>query len=325
MKISWQPIIFFVFVLAFLITAPLVVLHTAGYRYQLHGNKILKTGVLSISSFPRGATLLIDDHEESMRTPAVIENVLPGIHTISLKKEGYLPWNKSLEVSSGSTTFAENVVLFFDEPSTFVGSQSVPIEKTEHTLTETLFDNRRVKINPLPDRTVLAFVDDVGISNIIAYLPAGTYTFQDAPKNVLLLVDREHARFIVVDPNDEQPILLNVTGTQFAWNTQRPELLFSDGFDVQTYNTSSHTKETLTRLSDPIIDLAWFPRGEVILYATTTHINALELDRRGLQNYFDLATLDHIDSFTLDEKGEVLTIIGTRNADTGAFQKHLQK
>ena len=325
MKTYWQPILFFLFVLAFLISAPLVVLYTSGYRYQLNSNKILKTGVLSVSTIPKVASLFIDDKEETARTPVVIDTILPGTHVISLQKDGYIKWSKSLEIFSQSTTFAENVVLFFNEPLTFISSESTTTNTEPKQITETLFDGQMIKISSMPDRAILSFIDSSGISKIIAYLPEGSYSIVQTSNNFLLLVDEEKERLIVVNPNDQQPILLNTPSKHHAWQEDRSRLLFSDGFDIQIYNAFNHTKETLIRLSEPIVDLVWYPKGETILYATQTNVVALELDKRGSQNRFYLASLEQILSISLNEKGDVLTVTGKQGEEEGKFQKQLQK
>ncbi len=325
MKAHWQKLLFLLFVLGFALSAPLVVLYTAGFRYEFSGNRVVRTGVISVTTIPRGATLLIDGVEEPTRTPVVINNILPGAHEITLKKDGYMTWKKSLNIYSQSTTFAENIVLFFNDPLTFVASSTQPSTAESVQREETMFQGRRVKINAVPDRVVLSFLDEENVSTIIAYLPAGEYTFEPSPADVLFLTDRDRKRFIIVDPNNDQPILLNTVGTHATWQTKRSRLLFSDGFDVQTYDVPTQTRETLTRLSNPIVDLAWYPKGDVLFYATNVRVYALELDRRGGPNRYELGVLEKIESIEIDERGDLLRVVGTQGENTGTFQRRLQK
>lgn len=318
-----QPILFFTFVAAFLITAPLVVLYTAGFRYEFGNNTIVKTGVLSVSTIPKGALLSVDGKDVSTKTPVVVDTILPGTHLLTIQKEGFFPWKKELEVFSQSTTFADNVVLFGSDKLTFVRKSATPEPITPPPSTTT-FEGKTVQVSSLQDRSILAFTDDANISTIISYLPVGTYTFESAPSNLLFLVDANSHRLIIVDPNREQPVLFNQIATLYDWQLDRSRLLFSDGFDLQIYHANDHTSETLTRLSEHIVDLSWYPKGEVVLYATSSKLVALELDRRGSQNRFDLGILDRIDSFSLDATGDLLTVVGAQNEQEGIFQKHLQ-
>jgi hypothetical protein len=105
------------FLLAFLVIAPAVVLYTAGFRLNFETGRVLQTGLLSIESGPRGADIWIDGKNTGSKTPALVENILPGDHHIRLTKDGYHAWEKTLLFASRETTFATNVVLFSeDEP-----------------------------------------------------------------------------------------------------------------------------------------------------------------------------------------------------------------
>jgi len=50
--------IFLLFLLSFFILAPLIVLYTAGYRYNITTGTVLRTGILSAASTPKGAAVL---------------------------------------------------------------------------------------------------------------------------------------------------------------------------------------------------------------------------------------------------------------------------
>jgi len=115
-------ILFYSFLLAFLISAPLVVLYTAGYRLDLGRGRIVHTAVLNITSLPRNASIFIDGKEISERTPAVIETITPGEHEVRLEKNGYLPWSQIITFVSREATFATDVVLFLDGSPSMIES-----------------------------------------------------------------------------------------------------------------------------------------------------------------------------------------------------------
>ena len=114
MSKSVRFILFLVFLLAFCISAPAVVLYTAGYRLDLTHGRIVHTAVLSISSEPRNATIRIDELPYADRTPAVLETILPGEHTVALQKDGYLPWKTRLAFESRSARVVGPIILFLD-------------------------------------------------------------------------------------------------------------------------------------------------------------------------------------------------------------------
>lgn len=114
MSKSLRSIIFLLFVFAFLVTAPLLVLYTAGYRFDVAHGRIVHTAVLSIASTPRNATVLVDETTYTDRTPAVIDTILPGEHLVRLEKTGYLPWETSLSFESREARVMGPISLFLD-------------------------------------------------------------------------------------------------------------------------------------------------------------------------------------------------------------------
>ena len=392
-------LLFLTFLLMFLIAAPLLVLYTAGYRFDLGSGHIVHTAVLNISSIPRNATVYIDGQAETDRTPAIIETVLPGEHEIQLQKKGYITWTQNLFFESREATFATDTILFLDEnpepiqeltpiqsaisPTgdllvyltqesswlelwsttgfedstrllmrlphdasseysisfslngdyillareegsfselTIADTQngdlvSLPIPLSDTLAywwdtqrddllyvaftdtsyqidltasTETLlmddmermttFDDRDVLLTEHNSRAVLSFLED-DTASIITYLPLGTYFFVPAPAPLIGLFDAQHERLVLIDSeNRDQPILLNEAAAQWQWNENDQQLLYSSGFDLRLYDRYQHESDTLTRLSDPIEYLTWYPQGSVVLYqaAGTTHALAVQ-------------------------------------------------
>ena len=119
-----RRILFYTFVIIFLILAPLISLYSIGYR--LNGKfKIWQlTGKLTIISKPDGAMVYINGKpqrklinkfflkKEYLTTPVKIDNLLPGKYNLKLKKNGYITWQKKINIKSGINTVIKNVQLF---------------------------------------------------------------------------------------------------------------------------------------------------------------------------------------------------------------------
>lgn len=101
------------FIAVFLAVSPLIILYTMGYRYNFTKGRVQKTGILKITTVPKGAQIYLNGvlYEKSA-TPAKIEYVLPGDYEIQLKKDGYFDWQKKLAVYENGTTFAEKIMLW---------------------------------------------------------------------------------------------------------------------------------------------------------------------------------------------------------------------
>lgn len=100
----------------FFLVAPALVLYTAGYRYNVKKATIEKRGTLITDSQPGDAQILLDDQDSRTKTPAVFQELTPGWHRVRFEKEGYFPWEKTLEIRPERVTFADRVRLWRTEP-----------------------------------------------------------------------------------------------------------------------------------------------------------------------------------------------------------------
>ncbi|MBI4358988.1 MAG: PEGA domain-containing protein [Candidatus Nealsonbacteria bacterium] len=111
-----RTLLFFFCSFCFLIITPLVVFYNQGYRFDLTTYRITKTGALYFRVSPRDSEVLLDGRlmkkTDFFFGSALIENLLPGNYSVEIRKEGYSPWRKNLEVKAMAVTEANNVVLF---------------------------------------------------------------------------------------------------------------------------------------------------------------------------------------------------------------------
>lgn len=116
-KPSYKPpfvrqVLPWLFILAFCITAPLIILYTSGYRYNLKKGFIERNGTFIIDSTPSNADIFIDGRATGERTPITLQNIVPGWHTIRVEKSKYTPWQDTLLVRAERVTFANQIWLW---------------------------------------------------------------------------------------------------------------------------------------------------------------------------------------------------------------------
>ena len=112
MDIRVRRVLFVIFSLIFLISAPALIFYAFGYRYNFTKGQLVKTGAMFIKSYPKDAGIYLDGKLLKNNTPAQLTHLLPNNYQIKIVKDGYWPWEKNLSVNSQSTTFIENVALF---------------------------------------------------------------------------------------------------------------------------------------------------------------------------------------------------------------------
>jgi hypothetical protein len=88
------------FLLVFVIGAPCLILHTAGYRVDWSQKRLFKTSLISVNTEPEGATVILNGVTQKNKTPLFLSDLLPGTYTIQLSKDGFLPWQDSIALQS---------------------------------------------------------------------------------------------------------------------------------------------------------------------------------------------------------------------------------
>lgn len=114
-----------VFAIILLIMAPAVIFYTSGYRWNPKKGVIERNGTLIIDTIPSGATISLNGREQAEKTPVTLQNVSPGTYAISLSKDGYHTWSKSLSIDPERVTFATGINLWpVSEPEPFAQGQA---------------------------------------------------------------------------------------------------------------------------------------------------------------------------------------------------------
>ncbi|MFH1315586.1 MAG: PEGA domain-containing protein [Candidatus Uhrbacteria bacterium] len=138
MKFRSRMTLLFVFIATFLITAPIVVLYTAGYRFSFDNNRIVRTGLLYATTLPKGADIIIDGDQRG-KTPGFVKNLIPREYQITLSKAGYHNWQKTLPVNSHETTFVEDVTLYLEADPEMIISTNIVSSVVNPTQTKVAY------------------------------------------------------------------------------------------------------------------------------------------------------------------------------------------
>lgn len=126
MKIKRHRLFFFLFALLFiLIGAFLAIFLARGYLPDFSKKGILPTGILVATSYPDGAQVYIDGKLKTATNNTL--NLVPGEYEVEIKKEGYFPWKKTLEIKK-ELVVKTDAYLFLTFPDlkalTFTGAQN---------------------------------------------------------------------------------------------------------------------------------------------------------------------------------------------------------
>ena len=116
-----RTILFLICLFLFLLIAPVTIFYSQGYRFDIDSKKITQTGGLFLKIEPKQVEIYINGKLKKKTDfffgSALIENLLPKKYKVEIKKEGYHPWEKNLEIKEKQVTEVKNIVLFSENPT----------------------------------------------------------------------------------------------------------------------------------------------------------------------------------------------------------------
>lgn len=74
-----------------------------GYRFSTQTGGLTGTGILSVTSLPDQASVYLDDHLVTA-TNSNINSLTPKEYNVKITKEGFIPWEKKVDVKEGLVT-----------------------------------------------------------------------------------------------------------------------------------------------------------------------------------------------------------------------------
>jgi len=111
-----RTILFLTCLFLFFVAAPSIILYSLGYRFDFENRQLTQTGGFGFKAKPKQVEIYIDG-ELAKKTDflvgsALVENLLPRKYKIEVKKEGYLTWEKNLEIKEKEVIEIRNIILF---------------------------------------------------------------------------------------------------------------------------------------------------------------------------------------------------------------------
>ncbi len=268
--------LFFLFVGIFFVSAPLVVLYTAGYRFNRGNNTVSQTGTLAIASTPKGADIVINNEMLNDTTPAVLQRLSLGTRTVHIEKEGYHTWERTANVQSGATTYI-TAPLFLDELPVLLAQGGTDWERAQTA--------HAAKITELPD-TILFTPSSAGIevyktsltgSTFITLLQKDTYTPLAADRENLFVKNSKGELFFIALSSSQAAQSLGKDAVAFAWDAHEQLFAWSDGLEVHLFHPATRMQELITRQSDAITALTFAHSGESIVLASIMGLTGIDL------------------------------------------------
>jgi WD40 repeat protein len=271
MRLLFRKILLIISITTFLVLAPTVIFYAMGYRSKLLNTSNPAVGVLLVETIPRRAQISINDDIKS-NTPKAITNMTPGEILLSLKKEGYVTWQKNIPIIPTSVTNVTNVRLFPANPVKNMISRNIEAFS--------LSPNRQL-IALMTNSQSLQVIDDEG-TVILPAIKINSDIKQalwSPDSNYILLMSDSNISLIDIVNEKIKPTKLPAFSTlkQIVWDPRIPgRLLFLNNTNqLQAYQINDHTTDLLAK------NITTFSTSSRNIY-TTSPENGIDIfDLRG--------------------------------------------
>lgn len=250
--IKLRKIFFYLFLAIYIWVCPLVILYALGMRVNTSTKSIQKTGIISVSTIPPDADVVLNQRHFPKKTPTIIRNLPPGDYSLTLSLKNYLPWKETLTVKEEKATMAENILLIpekwrsrefskktFEELIAVTGQPFFLLQKGPYLkdlfifrwsqgLTQVFFANNTLNsegemIQPIFQKDFIYREGKLG----------GYYTVKNSPFLLMQVQLGDAVKYLWIDPRTKSPQVEDITDLfsvepdNVLWDPKEDKIIFS--------------------------------------------------------------------------------------------------
>lgn len=279
--------LFILFVLFFLILAPLSIFYATGYKINFSwpiklNSALQKTGMLILETEPGGARIYLNNEGQQLfldklfskkdkiiTTPAKIKGLLPGEYEVRLEMDGYWSWQRRLTINPGLSTIWKDIKLF---------KKSLPLQIIE--LSQDITNDKK-NISFSPDGSNIAYIENNKVT---------IYNTNSTEKNIV--------NFNNTSTQKEENIL---------WSPDNEKLIYNNIIINSDKNIQPVDLRKI--IGSGIYNVKWGENSNNIYYQYQNSINFFDLGKRYNQQ---LLTGENIKDFLINE--EKIILINEKNS-----------
>jgi hypothetical protein len=112
-----RSFLFYSSVLLFFLGLPAILSFALGYKFNARNFKFVKTGLIFVKTQPSGAKIYLNGKLIDQRSPASMQELLPGTYKVALELAQHYPWKGQVEVEAGKVSRIDKVILFSQRPN----------------------------------------------------------------------------------------------------------------------------------------------------------------------------------------------------------------
>lgn len=218
--------------------------YAIGWRYNTATNKLEKVSAISISTQPDKATVTVDGRQNERLTPLSLNNLLAGVYTITISKNGYYSWEKEITAYTDQVTRIPLIRLL----SVFEHSQQI----NERTTTAIQYSPKGsywavvtdadITIYDSKSKTTLWTYNAIPADGVIQWSPDENYiSYRSSVDNSVAGVIVPDQELFSISALVSEPII------SYQWSTEEPHILYTHtGIGLYRVNVFQKTATLLS-------------------------------------------------------------------------------
>ncbi len=107
-----RGILYYLSVFLFFAGLPFILSFALGYKFNARTLKFAKTGLIFVKTQPDGAKVYLNGKLISQRSPATMQELIPGVYKITIELTRHYPWKGEVDVEAGKASRLDKVILF---------------------------------------------------------------------------------------------------------------------------------------------------------------------------------------------------------------------
>jgi len=285
-----RGLLFYLSVFLFFAGLPFILSFALGYKFNAHTLRFTKTGLIFVKTQPDGAKIYLNGKLISERSPATMQELVPGVYKISIELMQHYPWKGEVDVEAGKISRLDKVILFPLRPNL----QQLNREK----FSSFHVDTEKKLIYYLDKEDKVVYRSDLEASNFedIASLP------------------EKFTQIAGWQVSDDKKKL-------FVFNQHQISVVF---FDNQGDYEHSDSAVFLDYPKEKIINVFWHSDSYHLIVLTDRHVQVIEARPRALP--VDLVELNKEGaSASYDSKENALYFSDSQRSPDGSFYNNLYK
>lgn len=327
-----RRIIFILFLIAFLILVPVIILYARGYGFDFDKKTIVATGGIYLKSYPSRAEIYLNDKPKG-KTNKLIRRLIPKIYEIKIIKENYHLWQKELAVEPSLVTKVNDILLvpfnpkiflvatesqayasFFEQPYSLAELTEIIKKKSKYTI----FNIDNLNFTPKEDKLYFlsnnnlyslglyknnlenSSLSDILVSNVVNYtiykngiIYLDYFTGKIFELDTISLKSAEFFDQVFPSFTQGEWILSNDGKKMLCKKNQSVEILWLEGM---VNNGVSRERGDIEKIDfgQNIYDVIWHPKtDEHLIVATDNSILLTELDNRPPRNTINFISTEN--------------------------------